>query len=114
MDERNVNNNATEVEEAQVTSSPETEATVPQRRAANGTSVRALNVKITKLNKELATAKEEANALKEHISMLEQTVIAKEQDKALIAEQNRATMMTVLNTLKNTVNVVTLLIAKGE
>lgn len=114
MDERNVNNNATEVDEAQVTCAAETEATVPQRRAANGTSVRALNTKITKLNKELATAKEEANTLKEHISMLEQTIIAKDQDKTLIAEQNRATMLTVLNTLKNTVNVITLLIAKGE
>lgn len=114
MDERNVNNNATEVDEVQVTCSAEAEAAVPQRKTANGTSVRALNTKITKLNKELAAAKEEANALKEHISMLEQTIIAKEQDNALIADQNRATMMTVLNTLKNTVNVVTLLIAKGE
>lgn len=114
MDERNVNTNVTEVDEAQVTCSAETEDVAPQRRTANSTSVRALNTKITKLNKELTVAKEEANALREHISMLEQTVLAKERDNALIADQNRATMMTVLNTLKNTVNVVTLLIAKGE
>lgn len=77
-------------------------------------TVRSLTIELNKIKKRLAAAEATVTERENYINQILNQQNETAQTVAIIKEQNKATLLTVLNTLKNTVNIVTLLATKGE